>query len=150
MNNPPFASVSSLIPHQGPMRLVDEIVSMDAHQARVSCLVRPNHLFLRASGTLAPEVFGEIIAQSFAAAKAQRRLWEGLSLDGGGYLVSLRDFTVFESAQVGDRLETLVVQQDNFLGTHIVKGQVYRGAEKLAEATVYIFMWEGKTPPEMI
>lgn len=150
MKDAPFASISSLIPHQGPMRLVDEIISIDEQQARVGCLIRPEHLFLRASGTLAPEVFGEIIAQSFAAAKAQKRLWDGLSLDGGGYLVSLREFTVFEPARVGDRLETLVVQQDNFLGTHIVKGQVYRGAEKLAEATVYIFMWEGKTPPEMI
>ena len=140
-------NIGNLIPHQPPMRLVEEILSTDAEDSRVKSTIGPDHLFLRADGTLAPEAYCEIIAQSYAACESKRRELAGLSTDGGGYLVSVRDFEVFSYARVGDELVTRVLQKDDFMGTRIVAGEVYRGTEKLAQATVYIFMWEGKNPP---
>ena len=140
-------NIGNLIPHQPPMRLVDEILSIKPEDSRVKSTVGDNHLFLRKDGTLAPEVFCEIIAQSYAACESKRRELAGLSTEGGGYLVSVRDFTVFSHARAGEKLITSVLQKDDFMGTRIVSGEVYRGKEKLAQATVYIFMWEGKIPP---
>ena len=140
-------NIGNLIPHQPPMRLVNEILSVTPEDSRVKTCIGPDFLFLREDGTIAPEAFCEIIAQSFAACESKRRELAGLSTEGGGYLVSVRNFEVFSSARQGDELITRVTQQDNFLGTRIVKGKVFRHEEKLAQATVYIFMWEGKEPP---
>lgn len=129
------------------MRLVDEIICAEPTDSRVKTFVGADFLFLRENGTVAPEAFCEIIAQSFAACESKRRELAGLPTEGGGYLVSVRNFEVFSLAYAGDELITHVLQQDDFLGTRIVKGEVFRGEEKLSQATVYIFMWEGKNPP---
>ncbi len=139
--------IGNLIPHQPPMRLVNEIISTKPDNAWVQTQVGDDFLFLRADATVAPEAFCEIIAQSFAVCESKRREEAGLSTEGGGYLVSVRNFEVFALAHQGDVLKTRVEQQDDFLGTRIVKGEVFRQNEKLAQATVYIFMWEGKIPP---
>ena len=145
---PAFDEIRTLVPHQPPMLLVDEILSADPADSRVKSVVGPEHLFLRQDGTLAPEAFCEIIAQSFAACEAQRRRLAGLSTEGGGYLANVREFEVFSYARANDELITHVVQKDDFMGTRIVSGEVRRGSETLAAGTVYIIMWEGNTPPE--
>ena len=143
----PLSPVSTLIPHKGPMRLVDEILSAQPQDSRVKSFIGENHLFLRKDGTLMPEAFAEIIAQSFAACEAQRREWAGLDTEGGGYLTAVREFEIFSKARLNDTLITKVIQKDDFMDTRIVEGEVFCGTEKLARATVYIFMWEGKNPP---
>ncbi len=140
-------NIGSLIPHQPPMRLVDEIISVEPADSRVTTVIGPDFLFLREDNTVAPEAFCEIIAQSFAACESKRRELAGLSTEGGGYLVNIRNFTALAHARKGDVLVTRVTQQDDCFGTRIVQGEIFRGEEKLAQATVYIFMWEGKEPP---
>ena len=142
-----FSPVDTLVPHKKPMLLVDEILSVTEPDARVKSVVRPDHLFLREDGTLSPEALIEIVAQSFAACEAQRRELAGLSTDGGGYMASVRDFEIFTPVRQGDELVTRVTLKDDFMGTRIVAGEIFRGAEKVAAGTVYIFMWEGKNPP---
>lgn len=141
-----FSSVAELIPHQPPMRLVDEILCVEENEGQARAYVRPDHLFLRGDGTLAPEAFCELIAQGFAACEAQRRVWRGETIDGGGYLANVRDVTVVDYAHVGDTLTIVTSQADDCFGTRIVKGRVQRGTQVLAQGTVYIFMWEGTTP----
>ena len=143
------ADLRTLIPHRPPMLLVDEIVSLTAQAGQSKTHIGADFLFLRADGTVAPEAFCEIIAQSYGVCEGQRRLDAGLSLDGGGYLVSVRDFEVFALARVGDELCTHTQQLDDCFGTRIVQGTVWRGSEKLAQATVYIFMFAGQAPAEV-
>ena len=135
-----FSPIAELIPHQPPMRFVEE------NEGQARACVRPDHLFLRGDGTLAPEAFCELIAQGFAACEAQRRVWRGETIDGGGYLANIRDFIVSDVARVGDTLTIFTTQTDDCFGTRIVKGRIQRGAQILAEGTVYIFMWEGAAP----
>ena len=61
----------------------------------------------------------------------------------------LTALTAFSYARAKDELVVRVKQEDDFFGTRIVAGSVWRGTEKLAEGVIYIFMWEGKTPPEL-
>lgn len=141
-----FSPIAELIPHQPPMRLVDEILCVEENEGQARAYVRPDHLFLREDGTLAPESFCELIAQGFAVCEAQRRVWRGETIDGGGYLANIRDFIVSDIARVGDTLTICTAQIDDCFGTRIVKGKIQRGAQILAEGTVYIFMWEGPSP----
>lgn len=142
-----FSPVDTLVPHKKPMLLVDEILSVTEPDARVKSVIGAGHLFLREDGTLAPEALIEIVAQSFAACEAQRRELAGLSTEGGGYMASVRDFEILLPVRQGDELVTRVTKKDDFMGTRIVAGEIFRGTEKVAAGTVYIFMWEGKNPP---
>lgn len=141
-----FPTVTSLLPHRPPMLLVDEVLSVEPVIGTARACIGPNHLFLRQDGTVSPEVFCELVAQGFGVCEACRRLEKGLTLDGGGYLASLRDVEIFASAKTGDTLTVKTERLDECFGTYIVKGEVFSNEQKLAQATVYIFMWQGKTP----
>lgn len=143
-------NVISLLPHKPPMLLVDELVSFSDASARVRAHIGPEHLFLDENGILDNAALVEMVAQSYAAWAAALHAREHGSepQEGGGYLVSVRGFEFLLSARQGDALETEVSLSDDFMGTHIVNGTVWRGREKLAKGQVYIFTWEGQLPPE--
>ena len=138
-----FPPVTSLIAHKPPMLLIDEIAAIDGAKGVARVTVKKDHLFMRAGGTLAPEVFCELIAQGYAVCEAYRRQQQGLSNDGGGYLVQVRGAQFKAAARAGDVLEVRTEETDNCFDTRIIKGEVWRGEELLAVASLYIFLWYG-------
>jgi len=141
-----YPEVISLIPHRAPMLLVSRVADVQEKTGSAEAVVGEDHLFLRANGTLAPEVCCELIAQGFGVCEAVRRLQKGLTINGGGYLSNMRDMEVFAPAHAGDVLTIQTEKQDECFGTYIVRGEVFCQARKLAQATVYIFMFEGEPP----
>lgn len=139
----PFApQVLDLLPHRPPMRLIDGVLSVQDTACEVRSVIGPDHLFLRADGTLAPEAFCEMIAQGYAIGEALRRQRAGLSTNGGGYLASIRNLDVHALARQGDELHTQVTIQEDFDNMRIAAGTVRRGETCLATAVVYIYLWE--------
>lgn len=145
-----YPEISTLIPHRSTMLLVDRLLHVEEKKGKVQATVGKNHLFLREGGTLAPEVCSELIAQGFGACEAFRRMQKGLSLEGGGYLASVRDVQVFKSAYAGDELTICSEKIDECFNTYIVRGEILCKESKLAQATVYLFMWHGKEPPQTV
>lgn len=145
-----YPSVTSLLPHRPPMLLVDEVLSVEEKTGKARAAIGANHLFLREDGTLAPEVFCELIAQGFGVCEAYRRITKGLTLEGGGYLASLREAEFIAPAHVGDELIISTEKTDECFGTYIVRGEVFCKGTKLSQATIYIFMWQGKEPPQTL
>ena len=145
----PFPEVQTLLPHRPPMLLVEQVLSVEEKTGRARAVVGKNHLFLRADGTLAPEVCCELLAQGFGACEACRRLEKGLSLNGGGYLASMREVEVLQPVSAGDELTICSEKTDECFNTYIVRGEICRGQTVVAKATVYIFMFEGKEPPQV-
>lgn len=139
-----YPEITTLLPHRPPMLLVDEILAVEEKMGKAHAVIEENHLFLREDGTLVPEVFCELIAQGFGVCEACRRLNKGLTLDGGGYLASLREVEFMADAHVGDELIICTEKMDECFGTYIVRGEVFCKGKKLAQATVYIFLWESK------
>lgn len=147
---PNFPPVTSLIPHRSPMLLVDKVISVEEKIGRAHAVVSAEHLFLRADGTLAPETCAELVAQGFGVCEACRRLSKGLTIEGGGYLANIRDLVCLAPARKGDELIIRTEKMDECFDTYIVQGEILRGEEKLAQCTVYIFMWQGDTPPQSL
>ena len=145
-----YPEISTLIPHRSTMLLVDRLLHVEEKKGKVQATVGKNHLFLREDGTLAPEVWCELIAQSFGACEAFRRIQKGLSLEGGGYLASVRDVQIFKTAHAGDKLIICSEKIDECFNTYIVRGEIFCKETKLAQATVYLFMWQGKEPPQAV
>lgn len=145
-----FSPIENLIPHRPPMQLVDALIQVTPNGAVARAHIGPGHLFGQADATLAPEALCELVAQCFAAGEGQRRVWAGKTLEGGGYLASLRDFVFLTPVRLGDDLTVSAQLADACFGTHIVHGTVRRGDEPVAQGTVYIFMWEGAQAPETL
>ncbi len=146
----PYPAVTTLLPHRPPMLLVDEVISVEEKIGQARAVVSAKHLFLRADGTLAPETCAELVAQGFGVCEACRRLSKGLTIEGGGYLANIRDLVCFSPAREGDELIICTEKIDECFDTYIVQGEILRGEEKLAQCTVYIFMWQGQTPPQTV
>ena len=139
---PTYPPVLSLIPHRPPMLLVSRVLDVQEKTGSAEAVIDKNHLFLRQDGTLLPETCCELIAQGFGVCEAYRRTQKGLTIEGGGYLANLRDMEIFAPAHCGDILTIKTQKVDECFNTHIVYGEVFRNGDKLAQATVYIFMWQ--------
>ena len=141
-----YPSVTSLIPHRPPMLLVSRVLDVQEKMGKAEAVVGDNHLFLRKDGTLLPETCCELIAQGFGVCEAYRRTQKGLTIEGGGYLANVRDMECFAPAHAGDVLTIQTEKTDECFGTYIVHGEVFCKGHKIAQATVYIFMWQGEAP----
>lgn len=144
-----YPSVTSLIPHRPPMLLVSRVLDVQEKVGLAEAPIEKDHLFLREDGTLLPETCCELIAQGYGVCEAYRRIQKGLTIQGGGYLATLRDMEIFSPAHEGDILTIRTEKIDECFYTYIVSGEVLRNEEKLAQATVYIFMWKGETPKSL-
>ena len=137
-----YPSITSLLPHRSSMLLVERLVDVQEKTGTAETTVGKEHLFLREDGTLSPEVYCELIAQGFGACEKYRRMKKGLSVEGGGYLSNIRDMEVFAPARQADVLTIRTEKMDECFNTYIVRGEIYCREHKLAQATVYIFMWQ--------
>ncbi len=144
-----YPCVSSLIPHRPPMLLVSRVLDVQEKTGSAEAPIKEDHLFLRKDGTLLPETCCELIAQGYGVCEAYRRTQKGLTIEGGGYLATLRDMEIFAPARAGDVLTVRTEKMDECFGTYIVRGEVFCNEQKLAQATVYIFMWQGEPPKSL-
>ena len=145
----PYPCVTSLIPHRPPMLLVSRVLDVQEKTGSAEAPITEDHLFLRKDGTLLPETCCELIAQGYGVCEAYRRIQKGLTIEGGGYLATLRDLEVFAPAHVADVLTIRTEKMDECFNTYIVRGEVFCNEQKLAQATVYIFMWQGEPPTSL-
>ena len=145
-----YPPVTSLIPHRPPMLLVSRVLDVQEKTGSAEAIIDKDHLFLRKDGTLLPETCCELIAQGFGVCEAYRRTQKGLTIEGGGYLANVRDMEYFAPVRVGDRLTIRTQKTDECFGMHIVYGEIFRNGDKLAQATVYIFLWQGEAPGQAL
>ncbi len=86
-------SVAELVPHAGPMVLIDEIVAFDAEGVQARTAARADGLFAPADEPSVPAWLGlEYLAQAIAAWSGYNELRAGRSIKPG-LLVGTRSFT---------------------------------------------------------
>jgi len=86
-------SVAELVPHAGPMVLIDEIVAFDDEGVRARTATRSDGLFAPRSEAGVPAWLGlEYLAQAIAAWSGYKELRAGRSIKPG-LLVGTRSFT---------------------------------------------------------
>lgn len=126
-----------LIPHSGPMCLVDDLLWVKDKHAETSTVIKSGGQFVREDGTLEECVFVEMIAQSIAAASGfdlteeQRRTQQG-------YLLGIKNIKITGTARVGDRLNVKVFKSAQFGDFAIIEGSVLRGDETLAAGEIKV------------
>ncbi|MFP4176065.1 MAG: radical SAM protein [Planctomycetota bacterium] len=132
-------STDPYLPHRPPLLLVDELVEVGEREGIVRCRLTDDGPFMDEAGVLAETAHTELIAQSMAALEGfhmterERRSHEGI-------LMSVKDFSIYERAELGDVLEVEVRKIGKLGDFGAVRGDVFREDEKLAggELTFYL------------
>ena len=128
--------VTSLLPHRGPMRLLDEAVEITQVRALCRGTVRPDNPFLK-EGWLDPQVHIELIAQASAAfVSATDPLHRRIQ----GYLVAARNVDLAEvDVPVGAVLLVEVVEAARIGDFASFDGVVTWEGREVARGNVKVF-----------
>lgn len=129
----------ALIPHRKPMCLIDRLIDTKAQGGMAEVCVAPDNVLVDDDGQLDPIAFAEMIAQTYAAAKGYHD-----RLSGGpvkqGFLVGIRKIQFLNSVFAGDVLRISVDTVGAISGFAVVKGQVTRNQEVIAEGEIKLWI----------
>lgn len=115
------ADIERLLPHRGPMKLIDGITAVDETGAATTATVRPDWPLV-ADGAVSPLVLIEVAAQSSAISIGWKELVEKGDIAGNGWLVGVKS-AVFhvEAIPVGTVIHAradVAFSMDNFTEIH--------------------------------
>ena len=130
--------LGGMIPQQGPMRLVDRLISVGERVAVVETTVRADNPFVEEDGTLDSSAYVELIAQSAAAMNGFRTSVRG-GQEQEGYLLGAREIEVLGAARVGDTLAIHVFKATRYGDFGVIEGRVTRGDETLARGEIKVW-----------
>ena len=140
------AKALNLVPHEGRMCMVDEVVSLGQDGAVVrACAAADGLLVSAVDGRLEEVMFAELVAQAYAAYRGYELMVSGLP-PRDGFLVAIRQLDVLGSAYAGEELMVTVSTVGSLDGFAVVAGEVRRGEILLARAKLKIFIPEGTLP----
>ncbi|PLY00931.1 MAG: 3-hydroxyacyl-ACP dehydratase [Desulfuromonas sp.] len=140
--------VTAFVPHRSPMRMVSRLLVCDSDDlGTVEAVIADDNPLLRADGSLEEVALCEILAQSFAATQGYIDLKNSLAAERG-FLVGIRSIDIFAPAHRGDVLTIKVQLLMRMEGFYLVRGEVLRGDELLAEGEMKVWVPELKTIPD--
>jgi len=135
------APVDGMIPHDGPMQLVDRIVSVGERVATIETVIHQDSPFLEEDGTLSGEIYIELIAQAAAAMNGFRTAHQ--NGDIRGFLTGARNVNIIARAKAGDTLSISVFKANRYGDFGIIEGKIFRGQEQLASGEIKV--WHNTT-----
>lgn len=132
--------IEDLLPHRGPMRLLDGVIAWEPDGVVGRATVRPDNPFLR-DGRLEGVAHMELIAQ---AAAAHITLADPLRRPIRGYLVAARDLVFGDRAEVptGTVLQVAVQEVARLGAFASYEGRVTLGDQVVAQGNVRVFRRE--------
>ena len=133
-------AIIDLLPHRAPMLLLESFDGVVDGEARCTVRTDGDNPYLRDDGTFERAAYAEMIAQCFAAAAGAAAGAAGGSATAPGYLAALKDVRVFADARAGDVLCATARHETSLGPIHVVSGEVRRGDERIACASLKLFL----------
>ena len=131
-------SVDGFVPHEGRMRIVDAIVSIEERKVETLAKITQESIFVDEEGVLDPTAHVELIAQSLAAMQGfNARDNESEKL--GGFLLGVKNLEVFGEVRVGDELRISAFKEAKFGDFGIIKGTVFKDNETIASGEIKVY-----------
>jgi radical SAM protein with 4Fe4S-binding SPASM domain len=129
---------AAYLPQQAPMRLVDTLLRIGERAAVVSAVFPPDSPFAAPDGLVDEAAYLEMMAQAIAALNGFR-LRRRAGDDVRGFLLGCKQVVIRGVARVGDALEVRVYKDARYGEFSLIKGQVLRGQEVLAEGEIKVW-----------
>ena len=128
-----------LIPHRKPMCFIDRLIETQAQGGTAEVRVAPDHVLVDEGGKLDAVAMAEMIAQTYAAVKGyhDRRSAEPVKQ---GFLVGIRKIQFLKPVFTGDVLRINVDTVGSFSGFAVIRGQVTRHQEIIAEGEIKLWI----------
>lgn len=135
--------VDTFIPHKSPIKMVDQLISYDdeTKTSIIEYTIPASSPFIGEESQIDSECFLEIIAQA-AAAQHGFNLKRENKEDERGLLVGVREFNIYNSASVNDKLTITIECGTEIASLSIVEGNIKVSESLIASATITV--WHGK------
>ncbi len=132
--------ILELIPQREPIVMIDEFLGMEGNVSRTRFTVREDNIFVD-EGKFSECGLIEHMAQSAAARIGYifRSKNEPVPI---GYIGSVNDFTILESIEVGEVIETTIEVLQEVLGITLVEARCSIGGREVASSKMKIFIKE--------
>lgn len=143
-----FPPLEELIPHAGPMLLLDAMTSWGEGRSTCVLCVRERAPFVNAAGQVESAVTIEYMAQAVAACLGYESLRGGGNVRVGMIIACKRFVAHADKLQVGD---VLTIDAQRVRGNEMLSHfdcRVLRGSELFSEATLTLYHAE-KPPDDM-
>ena len=129
----------ALIPHRRPMCIIDRLIDTKAQGGTAEACVAPDNVLVDEDGQLDPTAVAEMIAQTYAAVKGYNDRLSGEPVKQG-FLVGIRKIQFLKLVFAGDVLRINVDTVGAISGFAVVKGQVTRNQEVIAEGEIKLWI----------
>jgi predicted hotdog family 3-hydroxylacyl-ACP dehydratase len=133
------APVEDLIPHRKPLCMIDRLIDVKDHGGTAEAEVTSDNVMLDENGQLDPLAAAEMIAQTYAAVNGYDVRLSGKPVKQG-FLVGIRKIQFLKLVFVGDFLRINVDTVGAISGFAVVKGQVTRNQEVIAEGEIKLWI----------
>ncbi len=130
-------NADGLVPHKPPMRIVDKLAAVKEKTAVTEITISKDAVFVGDDSRLDEVAYLEIIAQSMAALKGFKNLKDGRPLEGS--LLGAKKIKIYGRARAGDTLLTSLYKICDYGELGVIKGEVYKGEEMLAEGEITVW-----------
>ena len=131
--------VEALIPHRKPLCMIDRLIDVKDQGGTAEAEVTSDNVMLDENGQLDPLAAAEMIAQTYAAVKGYDVRLSGKPVKQG-FLVGIRKIEFLKLVFVGDLLRINVDTVGAISGFAVVKGQVTRNQEVIAEGEIKLWI----------
>jgi len=129
-----------IIPHTGPMLLVQEILeARTGGGGIVRACPSTDWPLACPGGEIAPEACIELAAQAYAALRSLACA-PVEPASASGYLVGVQDFVILDRIMLGDDLLVKVLPVGEFAGFSVVEARVCRGDALLARGRIKVWI----------
>ena len=133
-------SAQRLIPHRPPMRLVERLLEIDNDGGVVESVPlsgSESRLFDKRDNAEIP-LFGELIAQAYAAIKGYHDLSRGISIQRG-FLVGIRKVALMGPIPRYEKLRIRVKTSGEFGGFYLADGEILHEDRLIAAGSIKLW-----------
>ncbi len=130
-------SVKGYVPQERPMRIIDRIVSIGDRKATMDLTVPDRGPFITEKGELDRTFYPEVVAQASAALNGYRSSRK--KAHPKGMLLGIKYFSIFKTAESGDRLTASIYKAARFGEFGIIEGTVSKENEVFAKGEIKIW-----------
>jgi len=118
--------------------MVDRLLQLDDLVTKSSFRITPNHVFVK-DGVFTEGGLMENIAQTAALRAGYIAQQENKPVESG-YIGAVKDLEIFELPAAGDELVTEISIENQVFNVTVFKGEVWRGAQLLAQCEMKVFI----------
>ncbi|MEI8078423.1 MAG: hypothetical protein WCH61_02190 [bacterium] len=134
-----------LLPHQPPMRFIDQLVRISGQDGTAVCRLSAEAIIVDADGHLEPAAVLELMAQAYATVIGYDNLQRQRGVEQG-FLVGCRHVQIYQPVPAGQPLTIQVNTVSTIAGFAIGEGEVSCQGERLASGTIKIWLPSRQEP----